>query len=221
MTEELDTKESKKYEFDPNSTIISIIPFQVTEFKPGIYPGSFVIPASKDERPMSLIIPPAITFVDRIDQPALRIRLSSFEIAQSVVNDYILSNLGTDLDRNAKPGIFCVPGTHTEKLEDNFVDELLAAHRSQQNWFLKLVEIADDDFAKDQRHIVVSDIQRHACRALGYERPWLLKLKEENEVKPKTCVACYTPVHPNAIICPVCKTVLDRERYAELKLAEA
>lgn len=212
-------EELGRTKIDLNSTIISIVPFVIKEFKPGVYPGNYTIPAAPENGISHCLVTPAVTFVDRIDQPSLRVNVTSIEVAKAIVEDYYHAALGINDDKDARPGLFYVQGTYHENFEYLFPEELARARVQQKNWFLELVSIADDDFAKDRRHIVISDVQRYAAKALKFDRPWLLQV--DDNIIEKTCPACFTVVHPKAIICATCKAVIDVERYKELKFAEA
>lgn len=204
------------------STLVSIVPFPLREVKPGIYPGIFEVPAAKNNFPELLVIKDSIYHVEIDENRTITVTCQSENVARSVVNDYISSNLAFSVEDNSLPGLFWIPGEinvtdvmvkHTERLEQ--------AKESQYNWFKKLVQLADDDWEKTRQHRFVSDMQRHAARALQLNRPWLINAAvpppSEGTIK---CVACQSVIPSTAIICAHCKCIINMDKWKELKFAE-
>jgi len=200
------------------ATLISVYPFEINEQKPGIYPGNFYLPAAKD-KPQSLIIGEAFHFVDRVDAAPLRVRVLPQELAQSIVDDWASAHLGVIMAEGIAPGLFWIPGAHSnDKIEVTFIDKISEARAHQRRWFENLIRIADDDWSRYHKHVVISDIQRFAVKSLGLERDWSIQVKEVQVLK--TCPACQSKIDSKAIVCPTCKVILDTEEYKKLAFAQ-
>lgn len=196
------------------STVVSVVPFEIEERKPGLYPGYFKVPAAVDGEPQVLVIDNAVHYV-YLDETrgSLQVRVPSYEIAASIVNDYCGSQLAVEVD--GKPGIFWVTGEVAAKdVKTKYPRELMQARELQKRWFLALVKIADDDWARYHQHKSISDFQRYAARSLNLDREWLLA--------PETiaqCPACKNNVPVGAIVCPNCRCVIDKEAHKTLVFA--
>jgi hypothetical protein len=203
------------------ATVVSIVPFPISEAKPGIYPGYFNLPASKDEEPVVLAIGNSKCYIPRLEgQKPIEARLPAEEIAAAIVNDFIHAHLGTD--EGAHPGLFWLEGnvSSTDVLVKH-AEKLAAASQAQKNWFVNLVKIADDDWVKgNKKHIFISDIQRIAAKSLGLEREWIIKIPEK-VIKLMACPACTTQINSEAVICPSCRAVINAKKYKELQFAGA
>lgn len=202
---------------DLKATVVSLMPFPLDEQKVGVYPGTFHIDAALDGEPKLLVVDDAIHFIylgeDRGD---LKVRIPAHELAASIVYDYV-SSLSCYTSESF-PALFWVPGTHKDasKIPQDRMD---TAKLLQKNWFLALVKLADDDWSKYHRHTVISDHQRHATKFLGLEREWLIQPSIEVP-KPVLCGACKSPIHPEASICPFCRTNLKEPVQASNTLKE-
>lgn len=202
------------------STLVSIVPFPIAEMKPGIYPGFFELPASRNNNPECLVIGDSKFFVEIDENRTITVWVPSDKLAQSVVNDYITSNLAYSQEKNAAPGFFWVEGELTsEDIVKKFSTTLLEqAKRRQSNWFEELVKMADDDWEKTRQHKFISDMQRHAAKSMKLERPWLITPNIDSGLV--ACIACQSLISPNAIICPSCKMIINMEKYKQLQFAE-
>jgi len=207
-------------ENDPNSTIISIVPFLINEFKPGIYPGRFTIqPCIDANKPEILHVGTSVYFIPQFngddELPAHVVKTPSHDIAKSIVNDYLSAQMDTNPE--CQPGIAWLDG----KLA---IVDITTKHRNllqdlkkyQINWFGKLVQRADNDWNRYKRHTVVSDVQRFAAKALSLERDWLTPESHEIPVK---CPSCLTNCDRAAVVCANCRCILDQERYKKLTFA--
>lgn len=197
-------------------TVVSIVPFLIEEFKPGIYPGFFSIPASKNEFPEILHVGESVFHVEIDESRSITVKCSPDEIARSLVDDYVTANLEYSIEKNAKPGLFWLPEEYSVvDVVAKFPNKIEEAKVSQKNWFLSLVKLADDDWEKSRQHKFISDMQRFAARALGLTRPWIIVPKVE--VASIKCFACKSDIAPNTIVCPHCKFIVDKELWQTIK----
>jgi len=202
------------------STLVSILPFQLDEKKPTIFPGRFQVPAGSDTNPGTLSIGPSSWWKELPDdQPLLEIPVSSFSVAESVVNDFKNSQLGFSKGQR-EPGIFFVMGEKDSKgvLKDHKA-ELDAAIHKQKEWYLALVKIADTLWARTQGNpLSITNTARQAAIYLKLDKPWMQDFKT---LQMENCPACGTLRQNLFPVCANCKTILDPERYKALKLSVA
>lgn len=197
-------------------TVVSIYPLPINEQKPGMSPERFSIPASEGKKPQLLYVN------DGIDNRyvagpfgTIHVPVSADVISKSLVDDFAIS---IELaDEGAKPGLFWFPrrATIEEVLKSA---EMATAKVRQITWFMRLVKQGDDTWAKFRQHKFISDLNRVAAKELGVNKEWTMDVKD---VKTENCPACTTVVSSEAVICPVCKAVLNAEKYKALKFAGA
>jgi len=196
---------------DDKSTVFSIVPFEVFEFKPGLYPGSFRVPACKDDSKPSRFVVGASEHLMTIGgkKEPIRIITPSYQIANSIVKDFLDGQLWT-VPGEAQPGIAWVQGEVEVK---KFLDmDLYETIRSmQRSWFVSLCKHTDDEWVKKKHHRVVSDQARFAAKYLGLEPEWMRA--EEIGFTYNKCPACSTMNDPNNIICSGCRYILIKERF--------
>lgn len=200
------------------STVFSIVPFEVFEFKPGLYPGSFKVPAClNDSEPESLVIGASehLMSIGGKKEP-IRIMTPSYQIAQSVVTDFLDGQMWTNPD--AHPGICWIQGkvATTTFLKDH-IDIYNRIKTKQKNWFVRLCKETDNAWAKTQNHRVVSDQARFASKFLGLDPIWMRA--EEIGFTYKKCPACSIANDPANAVCTGCRCILDEEKYKSLKFA--
>jgi hypothetical protein len=196
------------------TTIVSLLPYQLHESKPTLYPSEYVIPAvGLGEEIQTLVIDDAdsLVYLDS-ERGSLRVKTSSEEIAQSIIQDYTRSVLA--YGDNCRPGLFYLSGdwNSTEILKAQ-PEELIKAKEFQHNWLVALVRIADDDWSKFHQHKMISDIQRLAAKTLNLNRDWITVVPDEAQL----CPMCRTRVDPLAVLCMNCKFVLNEEKYAQYR----
>jgi len=197
------------------TTLVSLIPFDISECKP-VHPGHFFIPGAKENDIEILVVENVIAF-KYIDEyrGTDKISIDSEELARAIVEDYTTSQLAVMPSDGIIPGLFFIPGEHTKLEIKTKYKDIIAEYRTKQvKWFEVLVRMADDDWEKTRQHKVISGIQRYAARFLNIDRPWLIEPKMEK------CIACRSTVEAEAIICPNCKTVLKPEEFKKLSFAE-
>lgn len=201
-----------------NSTVISIVPFVIEEKKPGLYPGHFRIPAVKDNDIEVLIVGGSVhhVYLDS-DRGSLTIPTLSSEVARSIVEDYKGAQLGY-APGVAEPGIFWVQGEFDKKTA-------LATHKNkidharvlQRQWFVTLVEVADDEWNKYHSHKMISDLQRYASKFLGMEREWNIQATADANT---FCPACRAVLDRQALVCGNCRTIIKPEEYKKANLSQ-
>lgn len=205
------------------STVVSIVPFALSEYKPGLFPAKYEIPAAASmDDPEILVVRGCYFFVDVPEHPqrSFKIETSSEKLAHSIVFDFLDSQLAIDRDTNAMPGIFYIPEEVPKSMiKQGFRKELAQAKENQTNWFLNLVKMADDDFQMARKHEVVSGVQRQAARALGLERDWLLDIQKINQIATKTCPVCTSQILEKSIVCPTCRAILNDSEYKKFSFA--
>lgn len=199
------------------ATIVSLYPDVITEVKHGMFPTRFVIPAAERDDFSLLHIEDAFHYVIAVGiEDPIRYPVPAEEVANSIVNDFCSAFIG--IDNDSKPGLFFLPG-HASKTEISLMhkSELDAAKTRQNNWYKNLVAMADDTWARTRQHKSISDLQRTAAKQLALKRDWTSVVPEKDEL----CPACKVSVHPDAIICHNCKTIIDLEQYKKLQFSEA
>lgn len=202
------------------STLVSIVPFPIVEFKPGIYPGFFEIPPCKSEIPEILVISDSVYHVEIDENRTITVKCPSEDIAKSIVDDYIVSNLAYSVDEDAAPGFMYKSGEFDlPTVMIKFSGEINELKKRQLRWFGKLVEMADDDWERSRQHKFISDMQRHAAKALKLDRPWLI-VPQPNTLTILKCPACQSIIPPEAIVCANCRCILNMEKYKTLQFAE-
>lgn len=211
------------------ATVISLVPFPINEFKPGLYPGQFDIPPSVDGEPQCLVIPECLfyVYIDK-DRGHYRVPAPSYKVAESIVQDYNSAQLRAGVD--CHPALFYKIGEFTkDQAKQQFADDLKRIRQIQMNWFMELVLLADDDWEKTRQHAVISDTQRFAARALDpnntKQRPWLLSIPKEivsaESIETTICPACGSDIPKSVILCRYCHCILDPEKYKKLSFAAA
>lgn len=198
-------------------TVVSIIPFELREFKPGVYPGNFNIPAClNEEEPVMFYVGSSVHVMQIGNKAPITIETPSFRIAKSLVDDYMDGQLW--LDEECRPGLTWLQG----RVElDVFIDRHTATHKelltSQRNWALEIIKHTDDDYKRYRTHKVVSDQARYFAKKLGLDTEWMHE--ETLGLNDVRCPACHTPVDQKAIVCSACRCILKPEEYKKLQFA--
>ena len=200
-----------------NSTVISLVPFDIREEKPGLLPPRYFIPASDMKIPSLLKVGTASHYVylDQ-DRGSLRVSDPSNEVARSIVEDYVTSQLG--VDDTSKPALFWVDDVVVPELVmgkyRSTVNELL---EFQKNWFTNVARLADNDWIRYHQHNVVSDFQRDCAKHLGWD-PDQHEWMAPRILDILNCPACGSPIQKNIILCPNCKLILNEQAAKEKNL---
>lgn len=201
------------------ATIVSLLPYEIIERKPGLIPGQFKIPKAEINDFEILVILDSFHYIyldsDRGSIPSID---PALKVAQSLVYDYVSSQLLRE--EGAEPGLFCVPGKLTKnEVKMQYAELLKEAKSRQHNWYKKLVALADDDWAINRKRKGISDLSRHAARALLLEREWLNVVEDDKPIQVAAieCPACFSAVRAEAMICAACKTILKPKEWAALQ----
>lgn len=205
-------------------TVVSCLPFQIREQKPGLFPiGLFCLPPAKKDIEV-LVVREGFYFRYIGEGKQIEQYEKAELIARAVVNDFNNAQLGLDLSHedvedNAQPGLFWVYGAwEVPDIKAMYADKLALAQKQQTRWFGRLVQIADDDWAKYHQHKMISDLQRYAASALGAPKEW--SAPHIVAATMDTCPACRSNIPAGALVCMVCKTVVNPEGYAKLGLKQ-
>ena len=198
-------------------TVVSLVPFAIPNIhKPGLVPAYFNIP-SAEKAPVFFPVADGARGQYLVDQDKwISITVPAETISKALVFDYIMEQICV-VPNDAEPAIFWVPGEYKDvaAIEKQFPGQIDKAKARQREWFLRLVQIADDDFKRTGQSRSVTDLQRYAARELGLTREWIT-----NDPGMITrCKSCYSLVSTEAAVCFACKAVLNAEKYAQFKYA--
>ncbi len=190
-------------------TIVSVVPFYIKEEeKPGLTPSLYKLPSSKDGKLGLLTIDEAkrAVFIDG-DRGSMYMHCPAEDIAKSLVFDYSIAQPAQDSE--AGPGLFYVNGEFTDEkiVREKYKAEVIEAENRQKRWFIRLVQLADDTFARTKRLSLISDLDRTACRFLGLKREWL----SDDPTMMFNCPVCVTVVSNLAAVCFACHAILKPE----------
>jgi hypothetical protein len=201
-------------------TVVSIYPRRINEYKP-LIPPQYVVEASENNDPQVLHINHGTRTVymdsERGNMP---VPVMSEEIAHAFVYDFINASIamfpGDGQELPAHPGLFYVEGRYSRddvKTDKGLLQKLKVVIECQDRWFIRLVKMADDDFARTGMHKVVTDLQRLAAKRLGMtDRPWIAGMV----TKTMKCMFCTSNIPENAIVCPICRNVINATAYKAL-----
>jgi len=200
------------------STVVSILPKEIHERKATIQPGFFDLAPGTFDNPSILVVGPS-SWWREIDenQPLLEIPVSSIQIADSIVKDYLNGLLAANMS-DQMPGLFYVPGEYTvEKLKKEHMPLLLAAQARQKKWYMELIRIADILWSRSNGNpLSISTDARMGCKELNISnKPWLGDAQTAELVR---CVACGSLRNQLYPICQTCKAIADPAKAKELNI---
>lgn len=208
------------------STIVSLLPKMITEYKPTLFPGRFTIPAAKPGDYELFIVEPSSWFIPNLTerQPPTEVPVNSIELARSIVQDYCNGIFQCDMDTKM-PGLFYIPGEYSRKTIVNYVSEtgvtfqtmLDNAKKKQQNWFLALIDSADQLWARSSGNpLAISDDARIAAEVLQLnEKPWMKNNVAVGLINCRFCGEMINPLYP---VCKHCHAILDPKKAKELDI---
>jgi hypothetical protein len=202
-------------------TVVSIYPKEIDEIKPTIQPGRFIIPPGSYEKPALLIVGTSSWWRD-IDEesPLLEIPVSSIQIANSIIVDYMNGLLACNMG-DTMPGLFYIPGQVTfADLLSKYKSQLDKSRDNQNRWYRELVKMADALWSRSNGNpLSISDDMRMAARELNLNtKEWLADFQSAETIR---CIACGGMRNPAFPICPACHNIIDRPLYDKLGLKEA
>jgi len=197
--------------------VISLVPFDIREEKPGLLPSRYFIPASDMKIPSLLKVSHARHYV-YLDESrgALGVPDTSDQVARSIVEDYIESQLG--VDDEARPALFWIPEElKIEQVQEKFKVDIFKRLQIQKKWFLNMVMIADNDWSKYHQHNVISSTQRKMADFIGWnprEHEWMSPM---TTMKSSSCPYCGTSVPEGFSRCGNCKEVINPRLEKEIQ----
>ena len=195
------------------STIVSVYPRGFTEVKHTTQPGTFKVPGGSREKPGILLVGTSSWWKD-IDpeQPLIEITQSSIQVAASVITDYCNGLLCCDMGA-ARPGLFYIPGNHTQdEILEGYQSEIDVAASKQRNWYSELVKMADILWARSHGNpLSISDDMRLAAQELQTtEKAWL---QDFNTMQLENCPACGQLRDAKFPVCQHCHTIVNQKQY--------
>lgn len=202
------------------STVVSIFALPVNDSKPTLQPGNFHIDPGSYAKPSVLVVGPSSWWreVDQ-DQPMLEIPVGSIVMAESIVRDYI-QMIEVDMG-DCVPGLFFVMGQHdSASIIKNHKPMLDEAKRKQDNWYRKLIKMADSLWARSNGNpLAIDNLARLAAEALDLkDKPWM---KDFTAVDLVNCPVCGTLRRTDFPMCSNCRTIINKEQYDKLGLKQA
>lgn len=198
-------------------TLVSIVPFELNEHKPGMAKEFYKIPATV-EGDFTVVLIEDSHYIQRMpatDQ-TVKVTVTGEDIAKAIIKDFCFSHVASDID--AHPGMFYVNGDLNKaevKLKHN--DKLENIKRIQRNWFIALIKDADDIWEKYHQFSMINERQVYAAKVLKSDRPW--NKDADPTSKQMLCPACKSSIHPEAIVCPICNVIIDSDKHKALKFA--
>jgi hypothetical protein len=200
--------------FNPlEATVISLFPLEITEMKPGLYPGYYIIPPAPLGDISYLVVGDAIFYQDTKNEQRIMVKTPFHVMAESIVHDFVINHIAR-IPEEAEPGLFWVPGGYYGKefIKEKFADEIASAEKKQNRWFEELVRFADDVWARTGRTSSANQLQRLAAQRLSLARPWILRTGSS----VNTCPYCKEEVAFGATKCPKCREILDHAAYQKV-----
>lgn len=202
------------------STIVSICPLVLDEYKHTVQPGHFYMPAATEQSPQTLVVGPSSWWRDIGEEmPLIEIPNGSIIVAESIVKDYCQGMIA--IDDNSYPGFFFIPGEHKiETIIKDYSTAFKTAVQRQRNWFKNLMDMADKDWAASNGNpLVISGLMRIAAESLGLsDRAWM---KTTLDIKKVPCVACGNLRNPEYPICGTCNRIVDIALAKKLGIVES
>jgi hypothetical protein len=193
-----------------HATVVSFVPWTTPETKPGMIPGFYELPARVDKNtPGILVVTDAKNNIYMgFDREPFPSPVPADQLAKSLVDDAVTGYL--EVDEDSRPGYFWLEGKFTAKeILEKFPKEVEEAKRKQNKWFMKMIKVADDTWARFHQHRMITDIQRAAAFDLGLNgKEWAMKPEPISLIK---CPACRTMIESDALVCSNCRAILKPE----------
>lgn len=196
------------------STIFSIFPKLINEYKISVFPAHYQIAPGSWEKPSSLVIGTGSWWKDIPESNQLvEVTHNSLEMAESVINDYVIGLLA--FTPEAKPGLFYVPeAIGVEEARKKYAADFDLALQRQKNWYLSLVNLADQIWSVQPNPAAIGNDMRLAAKELGLEtKEWL---NNYTVAAMSKCPACGTPRDTNYPVCSSCHMIVDPDKFKAL-----
>ena len=203
-----------------DATLVSLVPREIREFKPGLTEPHVTIPAAPLNDFVTLHIKDNSYALYLDNERGSRLIPEPVSVfADAIVNDFIIAQIEIDAPTNSFPGLFWVYNKQSRDDIKKTHGALLAQNiQNQIRWFQRLVRRADSDWQMFHQHNVIADVQRLAARHLNLEREWVHATVDMGNDR---CPACSSVLmRPVPVICPTCQCILDKERYDKLAFAK-
>jgi hypothetical protein len=183
------------------STVISLVPFEIKAHKPGLYPPHFHIEASDMKTPKLLHVGTAYHFLYMDEtRGSIRVPNPSDTVARAIVDDYVNSQLS--IDDEARPALFWVPERVTvEEAQEKFKVDIVRYLLKQKKWFLNSAMLADNDWSRYHQHNVISTFQRKCADFIGWnaqEHEWMSPM---TTMSSSSCPFCGVSVPLGLPVC--------------------
>lgn len=196
-------------------TVVTLLPYEITEEKPHLFPGVFDLPAAPKDGFSLFYVGESVHFIpDAFDEKRNYRQLTPpYEMARSICEDYNCAHIG--LTPNAGPGLFYLHDRLSKQqiLDNKESKTLLEFYRERQKrWFHNLVAMADADWEKNHNRMAVSDLQRIAAQSLGVVKDWVSIAIQEQ----MSCPFCRVMIAVDSVKCANCKEVVNVEAYNKL-----
>ena len=196
-------------------TLVSAVPFRISEYKPGITPSRFEFDPVTEGDVNVVHIKSAEFSKQLMDGSTVSLPQDVIALAKSICHDYNTSQVSAD--GSARPAFFYLEGILTkDEVKKLHATKLKEEIGLQINWFKRLLELADSDWSRTKDPRIISNVQRTAARYLKIEREWSA---EVDITKRRFCPACTSEVSTGAAICKFCGCVVDPERAKNLQFA--
>lgn len=195
-------------------TVVSLVPVRIVEEKPGLFPPRFIIEESDTHIPQILHVSTATHYV-YLDESRgmLQVKDPSDVVARAIVNDFCTSQLGTSDE--VGPALWWIDERISQSDVMDSQRSMMGQMRARQHgWFVNLAKMADDDWTRYHKHVVISDFQRKIARILDLnpdDHEWMMPLAmQEGATIP--CPFCRSSVPRGSVICTACNEVIDYKR---------
>lgn len=201
-------------------TIVSVYPREIIDYKPTAFPQTHRIEGAADNDFSILVVEQASWYKEMEEnQPFLEIPIPSTEVARAFIEDYV-NALPEYVPGVAAPGIFFVLGAYDKisiKKTEDFDKKLAAARARQNDWFMRIVQMSDKDWARTNGNPrSISDISRMAAEKLGLkDKAWM---QDFAMAALTNCPACGFRVNPAFPVCSNCRAIVNPEKAKELNI---
>jgi hypothetical protein len=199
------------------ATIVSVCNFPIgPEFKPGLFPNDYIIPAAEEGGLGIIIISDAFTDIPQLDRKNIRVTVPAAEVARSLVEDWKSAQLM--IGPGAQPGLFYVDGALSEdEIIDELSNEINKARDEHTEWAQRLVKMADDLWAIKPLFVQISAGMIYAAKYLHVDRVWTQNVRPEQSM---VCPSCNSRISSLTVVCPHCSVILNEEKHAQFNYAK-